>query len=387
MNIAFVGLSGVPYLKRASDTRLISFAEAFVRNKNSVSIYNRAPSSKKKEGSQISMFGNEIKIFEVINHPKSSNKLVVLLVNILSYPIEFYRLIKENKKSKIHVLHIYSGHFFEYIHYYLLAKIIRAKTVYQYVEFRSAIERRNLYHKINGYLCDKIGIFMFDGIICISNYLENHVKKLTSMTPTIKIPPICDFKFFDSVKKEQPHERYILYCGSADYMEVIKIIIDAYEHSACPAHNIHLVLVISGSINNRENLKKLITSNKYIQLKSNLEYIDLIKQFKMAEALLIPLRNTIQDIARFPNKICEYTASENVIITTHLGEIPYFFRDKENALIAHEFSQALLTEKINWLVNNKPEAIKIRKNAFELGKENFNIENYLSKLEDFINSL
>ena len=48
-------------------------------------------------------------------------------------------------------------------------------------------------------------------------------------------------------------------------------------------------------------------------------------EFFNSEALLIPLRNTIQDIARFPNKLSEYVGVSGLIITTDVGEIKDYF--------------------------------------------------------------
>lgn len=387
MNIAFVGLSGVPYSKRAVDARINAFAKTFKRLSDSVTIYNRAPSQQKDQMNNFSNDNNEITIVEIINQPKSPFWIIRLLIEIISYPIECYRLFRENRRRKIDVIHVYSGHFFEYLHYYLIAKFIGAKTVYQYVEFRSTIQRKNFYHKINGYLCDRYGFFLFDGIICISNYLENHVKELSYSKPTIKVPPICDFDYFDSIRSDQPKEKCIVYCGSADYMEVIETIIQAYKRSNCTMNGVSLSLIVSGSTKSIYDLMQLASESPNILVRSKLNYSDLVKHLKSAEALLIPLRNTIQDIARFPNKICEYTACRNVIITTNFGEIPFFFEDKKNALIANEFSQECLSEKFNWIFDNGKAVNQLRQAAYLTGKENFNIENYMMPLNSFMTSV
>ena len=52
--------------------------------------------------------------------------------------------------------------------------------------------------------------------------------------------------------------------------------------------------------------------------------------YKNATAHLIPLSNSIQDTARFPNKISEYLASAKPIITTDVGEIKHYFKDMDN---------------------------------------------------------
>ena len=63
--------------------------------------------------------------------------------------------------------------------------------------------------------------------------------------------------------------------------------------------------------------------------------------------LLIPLDpNSLADIARFSQKIAEYVSTSRPIITSNVGEIPYYFKDKENAIIceysAKSYADAML---------------------------------------------
>ena len=65
---------------------------------------------------------------------------------------------------------------------------------------------------------------------------------------------------------------------------------------------------------------------------------------------MIPLKNTIEDIARFPNKISEYTAAHGLIVTTNFGEVPYYFKDGDNAIVANECSVSSISHKLDELV-------------------------------------
>ncbi len=384
MNIAFVGLPGVPYLKRASDVRLMAFAQAYVKKGHSVSVINRYPVKLKSEKENEAVVDKSIKIIEVFDINRPTNKLQMLIIRILSYPVEFFKIIAHNKKDKIHIIQIYSGHFFEFIFYFIISRIIKAKIIYQYVEYRTGINRSGIYHKINGYLSDRFGYYYFDGIICISNFLMKQVKLHSECLPTIKVPPICDFEYFDSIVPSNHKDEYILFCGSTDYYELIASIIASYNLSNCVAENIKLLLVINGSTEGLSKVSNLIANNNNIQQESNLPYISLINMYKNATALLIPLRDTLQDKARFPNKICEYTASRNIIITTNFGEIPYYFEDKINALIASDNTIEGLTKEINWIISNKEKLDEIRQRAYNVGKINFNMHSYTEDLNSFL---
>ena len=104
-------------------------------------------------------------------------------------------------------------------------------------------------------------------------------------------------------------------------------------------------------------------------------------------ALFIPLRNTVQDIARFPNKICEYAACSGVIVTTNYGEIPYYFKDKINAVIAEDFTAESIAKQLDWLYNNPSALPSIKKESYLLGRNVFDIISYRETMEKYINEI
>lgn len=387
MNIVFLGLPGVPYLRRACDIRIMSIAKLIVNMGDQVTIFNKYPVRNKNEREFDNPYDPNIKFIEVfdINLPKS--KFLRGMMILLSFPREIFLLIKFNRKSKIDIFHIYTGHFIDVFVYYIFARLFKAKVVYHYEEFRSVIKRQGIYHWINGYLIDYLGYYFFDGAICISNYLQNHINSHAPKISTIKIPPICDFDYFDSIKAKKTDFNYILFCGSAGYFDLIKFVVDSYMISKGSAQKIKLLLVINGSIKEIEKVKNYIDINEYIKIVSNLTYFDLIVHYKSAKALLIPNRNTIQDEARFPNKICEYTASQAVIITVNYGEIPYYFENELNAIIANEYSIKLFADKIDWVLDHEDCSTNLKENAYKLGKQYFDIPAYKDNLPTFLNHL
>jgi len=385
MNVIFVGLSGIPYKKRACDTRLLSFAEAFAAKGNNITILNRYPVSFKSERVVDQELSSNICVIELFEREKPLRLFSILLLTFLSYAKEFVWLIRQNNKECVDIIHLYSGHYFEFFHYYIISKIIRAKIVYQYVEVRSSQNRNGMYHKINGFLCDRFGYKFFDGVISISTYIDNMVKTLSPVLPTIKVPPICNIGYYDVFKPLSIKEPYIMFCGSSDYLEVINLIIDSYRLSEISKKH-KLILVLSGSEKSKNQVKTY--ANGDAEIKSALQYKDLITLYLGASALLIPLRNTIQDVARVPNKICEYTACKGLIITTNNGEIPYFFKDEKNALIAKDFSVEEISKKLNLVLKmNNQEIFQMKEEAYQVCKSFFDISVYSDSLDKFLREL
>lgn len=380
MKIVFVGLSGVPYSGRACDLRLANTANMLATN-TEVVILNRYSTFSNNSLMGLKLSSNVI-CKEVIKR-RYTNGLISKFLYLLSVIVEPYALIQLRRQGKINWLHVYSGHYTDFLLYKILARLIGAKIVYEYVEYRTEKQAKGIYHKINNYLCDFHGAKLWDACISISNFLTDQARKVNDKLPIIKITPIGDFELFESNNNTiDIHEPYIMFCGHAGYYDVVKLIIDSYNNSQM-RHTKKLLLVLGG---NDQQINKIRRYCPNAIVKTKLPYEELIAYYKHAYALMIPLRNSIEDIARFPNKICEYTAAHGLIVTTNVGEMKYYFKNGENAIVADEFSISSIAKRLNELENGKYDIEKIRENAYITGIENFSIDAYKEKLYKFLNN-
>lgn len=379
MNIVFVGLQGVPYFGRACDPRLANTANLLSEDAD-VAIVNRYSSLKHKTISGIELTDN-VKSIEILKRRNTSG-LISKLLFVISILCEPFSLLGLHREKKIDYLHIYSGHYFDFVLYKIFAKIINAKVVYEYVEYRSEkLVNPNLYHRINNKLCDFHGAKIWDSCIAISNFLEQKAKEIKPNIPVIKVTPLCDFELFSKNTEEiDIEEPYLMFCGSASYFEVVKFIIDSYNISTIK-NSKKLLLVLSG---NKAQLDRVREYNANIIIRSKLPYNMLVAYYKHAFGLMIPLRNTIEDTARFPNKVCEYTAAKGLIITTCYGEMPYYFKNGENAIVADECSVSAIAKRLDEIEAGIYNLEQIRKNCYQTGLDNFSIGAYKDKLYKFL---
>ena len=378
MNIVFVGLSGVPYSKRACDSRLVAMANLLSATEYVV-VLNRY--SAKKEILTSVGLNPEVKIEEIIA-PKRTPKYLTVLMYLLSLICEPFALLSLQKKRPIDYLHVYSGHFFDFVLYYIVSRFLGAKVIYEYVELRSEkMQHPNVYHRVNNWLCEKYGPFLWDSCIVISDFLEQEVKKINPNLPVIKVTPLCDFDQYESNEQTvEIEESYFMFCGSAGYFDVVKMIIDSFNRSIAKNKR-KLLLVLRG---NNEQIRKVREYDNTIRILLDLPYDKLIAYYKHAFALLIPLRDSLEDAARFPNKVCEYTASHGLIVTTNFGEMKCYFKDGKNAIVAEAFSVDSLVKCIDNIENGKYDLSRIKDNSFRTGKENFSIHAYREKLPTFL---
>ena len=177
--------------------------------------------------------------------------------------------------------------------------------------------------------------------------------------------------------------RYLFYCGNVGYEDVINLIIEAYKKSKISKKD-SLVLVLSGKTTQIETFK---SQHKDIKILSRLDYNNLIAYYKHADGLFIPLKPIISEVARFPNKVCEYLASHGLIITTNVGEMGNYFQDGVNAIVAEKYSPESLTQKLDMLASGKYNVVSIKKQAYQTGINNFDINAYKNSIFPFFESI
>ena len=147
------------------------------------------------------------------------------------------------------------------------------------------------------------------------------------------------------------------------------------------------MLIIHG--NDAQNLQVFDYINRYsskkdkIHIHSNLSFSDLIKLYKKSSLLLVPLKPYERDIARFPHKISEYTASKTPILTTAVGEINHYFTNNVDVYISEIYDPVDYAKKIDFIFNNKEKASLVSQNAYALGRKYFHYNSISSDLYDF----
>jgi glycosyltransferase involved in cell wall biosynthesis len=139
-----------------------------------------------------------------------------------------------------------------------------------------------------------------------------------------------------------------------------------------------LILVTTENTKLRERINRS-KKKESIKVLSNLSYNDLVNAYINSEALLIPMRNTDQDKARFPHKISEYCASRRPIITSNIGEIKNYFNE-ENAFLCPDFDMSAYAKAMFNIISEPELANRIAQKSYETGVVNFNYKSYSKSL-------
>jgi glycosyltransferase involved in cell wall biosynthesis len=253
------------------------------------------------------------------------------------------------------------------------------------MEYGSAMVTRNKFsQKVNDYFYERFTFKLVDAALPISEVLKNLILNVNRDLPVLKTPVLVDMNCF---QKDLPKwdYKYFLFCGAAAFIEIIDFIIKSFELVSSKDIKLHLncfgspkeIMTLNDRISRSDKSKLIIFTSK-------LKYNDLINHYKSAIALLIPLRPTLQDKARFPHKIGEYAASGRPIISNNIGEMAYYFIDGKSALLADSYEFESFRDKMNFVINYPKEADRIGNEGRSVAEENFSYKMFGKGLREFL---
>ena len=300
---------------------------------------------------------------------------------------EFFYIRKLKKENKIDAAILSTMNFNDALRYKLYSKFIGFPVAVNLVEMASALDRRSsMVLSIQNWLMENWLLKRFDGAMPISDKLCEFYDEIAPSKLNMKVPVICDYDKFAEVERRNT-EPYFLYCASISFMSVAEFVMKSYE-SMKNNGKIKLYLLIGvRNTKQKEALQEELDKrfpNGMVKLFSNVPYQKLMELFTNAQGLLIPLRHTIEDTARFPHKVGEYLATGNPVVTTNVGEINTYFEDEQTALIAEEYSVDQFAQKMDYVIEHTEHSQSIGRAGKELGKQNFDFKAYGIKIKNFL---
>ena len=386
--VLFLGSNGFPF-GMAAIQRQIQLAKSIRLSGFNVVVLNwKGVHSKLRihtEGIKATGFFEGIRYFYTSGSPAyPQNFLVRNILKVIGrlgelFLILYYRLFGNLRAFMVNALELK-----ELRYYYRIASWLGVEVIYDYVEFVSALESREILNDSKSDSFDYQFMNYADKFICISPFLEDHLKTVAPGKERILIPPIVDFEQVNRANIQVNQNKYFLFCGSAFYHDVFDFVIQAYKLSGCESEGAELLLIVNGDTAQVERIKKMTSGQSGIRMLSGLSYEDLLGYYKGALALLIPMSDNLQDRARFPFKICEYTAAGRPIITTAGGPIPHYFDNEVNALITKNGDVAGFASGMRYITAYPEKGVQIGLAGYELGKNIFNLTTYSRGLSDLI---
>lgn len=296
---------------------------------------------------------------------------------------EFGYFRKLSRDGSLAGIIISTNSFYNILFYCLSGRLFRIRTVVDNVEYWTSNKDFKGFERFDKYLYDKFYFYFPHKIVCISDFLTGKISR-SKGSDIIKVPAITDFEKFNNRKYSRlpGEQKYILYCGSQYYFEVIDFIVSSFD--LVKEKGVILVLVTKPTKNVLERIS-LSKRKESVKIVTDLSYEELVGYYMNAEALLIPMRDTDQDKSRFPHKISEYCASRRPIVTNSIGEIKNYF-DDSNAFLCSTFNPADYAEIIEKVLSDPGLAATIAERSYQTGLSSFNFLSYSKPLAKLFNT-
>lgn len=192
---------------------------------------------------------------------------------------------------------------------------------------------------------------------------------------------------FDRNVKLCEHKDCFTFCGNAGYLVRNSLILDAFLKVRSQNRDVKLNLVLFGLESSMSAVKKIVKTmglEDCVCVFSQIPQQELYDIYDSSIGLLIPLNpDNLQDHARFSQKIAEYVASKRPIITSKVGEIPYYFENEKNAMIV-EYSEEAYADAMLKLLNDPSLSDRIGEGGYNVGIRHFDYKKCGRELANII---
>lgn len=236
---------------------------------------------------------------------------------------------------------------------------------------------------IDGLLCYLIGWRFPSHLAVISHELEKMVKRLRiSLHPSYL--PILK-KISNANHAANPVSgRDICYCGSLSFAkDGIKTMLEAVSILKKNGADVRLYLYGKGRKFDLLRMKWLI---KRLNIADNVVIAgfvtkeELVNRLESSFALVLPKPDNLQNRYNFATKLIDYLESRRPCILSDVGEVKYFFRDRENALLFQSQDSNQLASALKWLMKNPEKADLIGLNGYATFVAEFDAERRIAEL-------
>lgn len=314
-----------------------------------------------------------------------------VVTRLFDYFLSLFRsilyIIRDNKKEHIDAVIFGYTSSLNTILFYLACKVLSIKKIHERSEYpflsfsKSVIGKSKLWFYLN-FVCKR-----FDGMIIITNALENFFKPYLRKNASVFLLPILvEPERFKIVRKKN-HKR-IAYCGSMEgNKDGVPILIDAFHKISAEFSEYNLILIGSTEFSSFTLLKKKIES---LQLENRIIFTGKVDRLEMPKYLiesdLLVLARPLSKQAEggFPTKLGEYLATGRPVVVTEVGEITAYLIDNKNAFISKPNSATKFAEKMKLALSDMDNSKVIGAEGQNLALTIFNYQYQGKLLSDWI---
>lgn len=385
----------------AATNRLFSYCKGLCLLGNTVTVCSSKPSFNGIhkydyiDGSSIS--GKYDSVDYVILHSNNNwnlnlfYKIKFYLLSLFRFHLYLNKIRKYHPKTVVILVtnKLFSILFIRISTFILDIKLIQEKSEYPFLFLSSNWVKRIILSTVYS----RIVYFLMDGIIVMTSNLSVFFKKYIRKSAGIfKLPLTVDTSFFIHAFPSDKYDyRYIGYAGYMSgnkdgIIDLLKSFVIIHERDK----DIRLVLAGYANSSDLEVYNKFIRSNgisNFVIFAGVLTREEIPGFYKAAEVLVLTRPNTLQASGGFPSKVGEYLSTGVPVVVTKVGEVPYFLKDGDNALLCSPGDIEEIAKKILLVLSNTDFYKGLGLNGQKCAIENFDYINTSRDLERFIYSI
>lgn len=314
-------------------------------------------------------------------------KMFLILKGVVNSLSKINALRKERKIDFI----IAGFSYFSYnLIYYVVSKIINSKYLYNVDEYPWRLIYPDNFSKFITKYYEKYFIKLFDGMIVMTTPLISYYKSKGRRDMRVfHLPMTVDPDRFINIELYERKSIDIVYCGSMSiYKDGVDILVEAFCQLASRYPKISLVLI--GPNDDKKSIELINKIVSKYKLKGRVRFTgevdrEMIPSYLVnSDILTLSRPNSKQAEGGFPTKLGEYLMTGNPVVVTNVGEIPNYLKDRETAFIAEPNNVNSFKEKIDEILQNREDAIRIGLNGREIAMRNFNYKVYTKTLEKYL---
>lgn len=277
---------------------------------------------------------------------------------------------------------------------WLIAKLNRKIYVRESSEFPLYIiaPSRFSWFGMRTFLEKRILPLLPDGWVLMTRKLEAfYCDKVRRSCRFFHLPMSVDFNRFRGGKPAKPYGfEYVAYMGSLNApKDGVPGIIKAFSVFSRKHPGIRLVR-IGRAREPIDELKAAVGDDAVagrLVATGPVDGADVPRFLMNAKAILLVRPDIPQTRACFPTKLGEYLASGTPVVTSPIGEVVDYLKDRENCYFANYDDSAATAECLEMIFSNAENAAKIGANGRRVAFEAFHYENMMDKLARWLKTL
>jgi glycosyltransferase involved in cell wall biosynthesis len=268
----------------------------------------------------------------------------------------------------------YGGSAYQFRKFSLLSTVFKYKLIAHIVEWDPELPRATIKQKRAALNFFQSVLKFSDGIVVISNFLEEQIAKENYKSiPVFRLPILVDTEAWADKETLTFNTPYILYCANLEsYIEDVFFILRSFADLKDKSIKLEMIgyagestlTEINKEINKLNIEGRVMISSKFV------DQMSLYKLFASADVLLAPMHDNNRSAARFPLKIADYLMSGRPVVSSHIGEVAATLKDGVSAFLAKADDLADFTKKMEIALNH-PNKLQIALSGREIAIKNF----------------